>query len=513
MTSTTTNTTQTKVGNPPTEKKKGSLRLKFGLSIILLLTATIFFITFFALKGEEVALRKEMEQRGVTIAKNMATNAAKPLLRGEILPLASLVKDAMGNSGVLYAVLVDENGMIVAHNDITRAGNPYKPPTPAIRPLQNNKLKISNIFIYKNTKTVDIAVPVLLKNQAKLGEVHIGLSQAAIDEVIRNAVTQIIILAIIFIVVGVLVTLVLVSVIVRPIKALEQGAEIIGQGNLDFNIAVKSNDEIGNLASSFNQMTNDLKHAQKNLIEKEKMEQELETARKIQAVLLPKANPDVPGFEIVSYYNSAKEVGGDYYDFHEISDTLLGLTVADVSGKGIPGALGMVMTRSILRSQVYLADAAKTISKTNALLYKDIKRGMFVTMFHAILNLNKNTLNCANAGHNPLMIAHANGKVDTISLDGMALGLDRGARFDKKMGTQTITLKSGDVFIMYTDGITEAMNKQEEEFEEERLAEILGSSVKLSAKEITENIIAGLNKFTDGAPQFDDITMLTIKVK
>ncbi len=506
----TTSPNQSVPEHPP--KKTGSLRLKFGLSITLLLTLTIIFITFFALQGEQNALRQEMEQRGITIAKNMANNAAKPLLRSEILLLASLVNDAMGNNGVLYVTIVDENAMTVAHNKISESGKPYVPPSSVIQPLSNQKILISSVFTYKNTKTIDIAVPVLLQDRAKLGEVHVGLSQAAIDDAISNAVMRIIVLAIILIVAGILVTMILVSVIVRPIKALEQGAEIIGQGNLDFTIAVNSNDEIGNLARSFNRMTGDLKLAQKDLIEKEKMEQELETARKIQAVLLPSGDPQIENFEIVSYYNSAKEVGGDYYDFHEIDQRLLGLTVADVSGKGIPGALGMVMTRSILRSQIHLASAGKTISKTNSLLYHDIKRGMFVTMLHAILDLEKKTLDCANAGHNPLMIAHKDGKVEALQLSGMALGLDKGGRFDKKMGTQSVKLASGDVFIMYTDGLTEAMNPKEEEFEEQRLMDVLGRNAHLSAREISDNIIKALKDFTAGAAQFDDMTMLTVKV-
>jgi serine phosphatase RsbU (regulator of sigma subunit) len=501
---TTKNTSQT------TKSKRG-LRFKFGLSVTLLITLTIIFISFFALKGEEQALRAEMEQRGITIAKNMAVSAAKPLLRGEILPLASLVKDAMGNKGVMYAMVVDENGMIVAHNNISESGNSYERPV-GVLPLEHRAIAISKTFLFENVKIVDIAIPVLLQNQAKLGEAHVGLSQAIIEEVIQEAVTQIVFIAVGFVVTGIIVTLILVSIIVQPIRALEAGAQIIGQGNLDYTINVKSQDEIGNLARTFNQMTGDLKTAQKNLIEKEKLEQELETARKIQAVLLPKDDPQVEGYEIVSFYKSAKEVGGDYYDFHEVKEDLLGLTVADVSGKGIPGCLGMVMTRSILRSQIYLADAYKVISKTNALLYKDIKRGMFVTMFFALLDLKKRTLNVANAGHNPLIIGHKDGTVDMFNPPGIALGLDKGVRFDKKTKAVDIPLKSGDVFVMYTDGVTEAMNPKEEEFTEEKLAEVVGKNVNLNAQEMNDVIINELMDFVDGAGQHDDITLMTVKI-
>ncbi|MEW6515982.1 MAG: SpoIIE family protein phosphatase [candidate division FCPU426 bacterium] len=496
---------------PAIPKSKRGLRFKFGASITLLLSLTIISISYFALRGEEKALRAEMEQRGITIAKNMAVNAEKPLLRGEILPLATLVKDALGNKGVMYALLVDEDGMILAHNNISEAGKTYQRP-PGVEPLGNRNLAISKPFQFKNTKTVNIAVPVLLQDQAKLGEVHIGLSQSLIDALIQSALMQIIILAIGFVLTGIVVTFILVSVIVRPIKALEAGAMIIGQGNLDYSISVRSQDEIGNLANVFNRMTSDLKSAQKNLIEKEKMEQELETARKIQAVLLPKEDPVATGLEIVSFYKSAKEVGGDYYDFHRLSDKLLGMTVADVSGKGVPGSLGMVMTRSILRSQVYLADAYKILTKTNSLLFKDIKRGMFVTMFYVLIDLQRQVINCANAGHNPMILGHKGGKVELYNPTGIALGLDSGDRFDKKLQAMNIPLKPGDVFLIYTDGVTEAMNKQEQEFTEERLAAVVSRSVDGSAKQINEIIVNELMEFTAGAEQHDDITLVTVKV-
>lgn len=496
---------------PEKGKPKSSLRSKFGWPITLLLTLTIISISFFALQGEEKALRQEMEQRGVTIARNMAVNAAKPLLRGEILALASFVNDAMGNKGVMYAILVDENGMIVAHNVISEAGKVYRR-QPGVEPLGDRKQAVSPVFLYRGVKTVDIAVTIELLERAKLGEVHIGLSQAPIEAAIRQALMQIAGLALVFIVTGILVTLVLVSVIIRPIKALEAGAEIIGHGDLNYHIQVKSNDEIGNLANSFNQMTSDLKDAQASLIEKEKMEQELETARKIQAVLLPKEEPVIPGFEIVSFYKSAKEVGGDYYDFHKIADNLLGMTIADVSGKGVPGSLGMVMTRSILRSQVHQANAYQTLSKTNALLFKDIKRGMFVTMFHLIIDLQRKTLNCANAGHNPLIIAHNDGSVEMFNPSGLALGLDKGERFNDKLQAVNIQLNPGDAFVIYTDGVTEAMNLTEEEFTEDRLAAVLGRNVNKNAKELRDTIINELMEFTQGAPQHDDITLLTVKV-
>ncbi len=495
----------------PRPKRKGSLRYKFGASVTLLLTFTIVFISALALQGEEKALRGEMLERGITIARNLARNAAKPLFIKDILSLSTLVKDAMENKSVMYAVLVDEKGIIAAHNDISFAEQTYRRP-PGVKELGQQEKEISEPFPFEGSKIVDIGVPVKLNNQIYIGEAHIGVSQTFIEETIRDALQKIAGLALIFILIGILVTVIMVSIIARPIRTLEAGAEIIGQGNLDYQIQVRSQDEIGNLAYTFNKMTSDLKQAQVKIIEKEKMEQELETARKIQAVLLPKEDPALEGVQIVSFYRSAKEVGGDYYDFLWVNKKTLGITVADVSGKGVPGSLVMVMTRSILRSQSFRTDAADTLRNTNALLYKDIKRGMFVTMFYCLLDLNKKTLNCANAGHNPLILARANGKVELFNPSGIALGLDSGERFDAKLQSGNLPLKSGDVFIVYTDGVTEAMNTQEQEFTEERLAAVLGRNAKGSAREISEAIVGELMEFTTGAPQHDDITLLTCKI-
>jgi serine phosphatase RsbU (regulator of sigma subunit) len=492
-------------------KQKGSLRYKFGASITLLLVLTIIFVSVFALRGEEKALREEMKQRGITIARNLAANAAKALFVKDILSLSSLVKDAMENKNVTYAIIVDENNIIAAHNDITFAEKPYQRPR-EVPDLGDKTLAVSEPFTFKNGKIVDVSIPILLNNQLRIGSIHVGLSQTFIEQTISEAVQQILFLALVFILIGIVVTVIIVAVIVRPIRALEAGAEIIGQGNLDYTIQVKSRDEIGNLAQAFNRMTTDLKQAQVKIIEKEKMEQELETARKIQSVLLPKENPIIEGFQIVSFYKSAREVGGDYFDFLWVTKKTMAIAIADVSGKGVPGSLGMVMTRSILRTQATLPEAGEVLRRTNALLFKDIKRGMFVTMFYAILDTAKKTINCANAGHNPLILAHADGRVELLNPSGIALGLDSGERFDAKLQTATIQLKPGDAFIVYTDGVTEAMNPKEEEFTEERLAHALGRNVQLSGQALSDTLINELMEFAAGAPQHDDITLLTVKV-
>ena len=169
----------------PVKKQKGSLRYKFGASITLLITLTIIFISMFALQGEEQALRQEMTQRGITITRNLSMNASKALVVRDILTLSQLVKDAMENPSVAYAVIVDDKGIIAAHNDITFAEKVYLRPA-CVSELGGAKMKISDTFRYKNEKIVDIGVPVLLNAQIQIGEIHIGLSQTFIEKTIQE---------------------------------------------------------------------------------------------------------------------------------------------------------------------------------------------------------------------------------------------------------------------------------------------------------------------------------------
>jgi sigma-B regulation protein RsbU (phosphoserine phosphatase) len=172
----------------------------------------------------------------------------------------------------------------------------------------------------------------------------------------------------------------------------------------------------------------------------------------------------------------------------------------------------MVMTRSILRSKIGLGKADETLKATNALLYRDIRRGMFVSMFYIVLDTQKRLINCANAGHNPLLLAHTDGIVEMYHPSGIALGLDAGERFNQKLQALDITLQSGDALMIYTDGVSEAMNSKHQEFTEERIAEILGKNVHKNSEDITKILVQELQKFTDGTIQHDDMTMVLIKV-
>jgi sigma-B regulation protein RsbU (phosphoserine phosphatase) len=240
------------------------------------------------------------------------------------------------------------------------------------------------------------------------------------------------------------------------------------------------------------------------------LKQELNIAQEIQQGLLPKKIPQIPGYEIAAFYAPAKEVGGDLYDFIRIDEQHLALAVADVSGKSVPGSLGMTMARSVLRSQALSRNGVgETLHKTNEVIQPDIRRGMFVTMFYAVLDSVRHSVTCANAGHNPVYRLKADASVEEVAPEGIALGLVAAHQF--YVDELTLNLDPGDTLVFYTDGVTEAMNAVSEEYGEDRFKAAMAKGVGLPAAELLPRLVADVRAFVAGAPPHDDITLVLLR--
>jgi serine phosphatase RsbU (regulator of sigma subunit) len=501
------------------ESGKGtSIRFKLALYISLMVTLFLAGLSTFILMQARQALIKETTNRGIIIGRSLALYSNSALLSDDFLNAASFTKDAMENDGMVYAVLTKETGEIVASKQLAgrqadlSVGQSFNDPP-------GEPIEVSNVP--DNTK-VQLAIdpsngqslltfnfPVL-KAGVLVGYAHIALSQHSVQEVVNSVTEDVVILVVIFLVVAILASLFFSGIIVRPVSRLTRGALAIGAGNLDTQIKVEGNDELGMLARSFNAMTLSLKKAQAELVEKQLLQQELNIAQEIQQGLLPKKIPVVPGYEIAAFYAPAKEVGGDYYDFIRMGPNRLAFTVADVSGKSVPGSLGMTMARSVLRSQALSNNLpGETLRKTNEVIQPDIRRGMFVTMFYSVLDSSTHTVQSANAGHNPAFKIKADGRVEEISPEGIALGLVEAKQF--YIEEHTMTMDRGDLLVLYTDGVTEAMNAASKEYGEERFQESLVRHAKEPIEDCCHAIIADLHAFVAGAPPHDDITLLLVR--
>lgn len=256
---------------------------------------------------------------------------------------------------------------------------------------------------------------------------------------------------------------------------------------------------------------------EKDLLEREmaRKDAELSIAAEIQKSFLPGVIPQIQGFEIAGTNIPAKEVGGDFYDvvpFEVIPlDTkCIGVMIADVSGKGVPAALFMALSRIVIRvSATMYSRVAEAIAFANPIISRDSQTGMFVTVFYGVLDNEKRTLDYVNAGHNPpLIFRTGKDEPEELAATGIALGLSEDAPYDQG----TIMLAPGDLVVMYTDGVTEANNDQGEMFEVNRLNDVIRMNRDRSPSEIIPAIIAAVTAFSQKQPQYDDITLMIIRV-
>lgn len=248
----------------------------------------------------------------------------------------------------------------------------------------------------------------------------------------------------------------------------------------------------------------------KYLIELERKKQELKIASEIQRSFLPDSTPQIEGIEISASNLSALEVGGDFYDFIPITKDKWGLLIADVSGKGIPAALFMALSRTMIHaSTTGNSTVANSIEQANRLIFADSKTGAFVTLFYGIIDSKQKTFRYVNAGHNPPVMLKETAN-DTILLK--ARGIALGAIENITLQEVEIKLTQGDEVILYTDGVTEAINEKKEQFGQERLIKIIEDNRTLSAQGLMKKIQNEVNLFANNQPQFDDVTLMIIKV-
>jgi sigma-B regulation protein RsbU (phosphoserine phosphatase) len=242
---------------------------------------------------------------------------------------------------------------------------------------------------------------------------------------------------------------------------------------------------------------------------KERISQELEVASRIQKTILPKNITNIYGLQIANYFEPAKEVGGDYYDYTVKDDENVSITIADVSGKGVPAAFLMALGRSILKTLERQGQSpADNLRNLNQIIYPDITEDMFITMLHSNFNNKTKILTYSNAGHNPLIVYRAKeDKVELHSVKGVAIGFMQG--YNYKQGE--LKLEKGDIVLYYTDGITEAENPNKELFGFERLEKVIYNNRYNDVDTIKENILNEINIFRRDYPQVDDLTFVVIK--
>lgn len=284
----------------------------------------------------------------------------------------------------------------------------------------------------------------------------------------------------------------------------------ITSGNLDTVVDVRTNEEFASLSDDINSTVLTLKRYIAEAAAR--IDKELEFAKAIQHSAIPMVFPPYPGhreFDIYATMDTAKEVGGDFYDFYFVGENKLGFLIADVSGKGIPAAMFMMTAKTLIKGY---AESGKSVDEVftiaNAKLCESNEAGMFVTAWMGILDITTGLLEFANAGHNPPLVKHADGRFEFLkSKSGFILAGMEGMKYRRN----ELVLSPGDEIYLYTDGVTEATNAENALYGEERLANLLNTMHGLSGEALCRAVKADIDAFAGDAPQSDDITMLYLK--
>ncbi len=467
-------------------------------------------------------LTREYESKGTALASSLA-NSSGELLAGRALPMIQSIVDQFETiEGVAYIFVGDANGDIVAHTFVPGI------PEAAVRFHQEVKSRglhdeviIRNLDVEGFSSVIAIAAPVL---SGSAGYAHVGMDRSLIRARIRSVIIQQQALVLGVFLFAVLAAWVLVKRISRPLNLLAEHARTLATADFAAGsqvaseiegLAKRQRDEIGELAASFVYMEKTLERYLADLREttaaKERIESELAIARDIQMNMVPKQFPPFPErseCDLFATLEPAKEVGGDFYDFGFIDRDRLFITVGDVSGKGVPAALFMATTRTLLRATIGRTEGPEELmTRLNDEISRDNASAMFVTLFIAVLDVSTGRMRYCNAGHTLPYLLSA-GRVQAIeNTPGAAVGAFEGVRYQGN----AIRLEPGDGLMLYTDGVTEAMNARDEQFSDRRLEGFLRSAGPSTSEDLTRRLLAEVRRFADGAPQSDDITIVTLQ--
>jgi len=299
------------------------------------------------------------------------------------------------------------------------------------------------------------------------------------------------------------------------------GTQHVRAGNFGHQIPVRARDQLGELAESFNLMTGEVTTLLGEMADKGRLEQEMFAAREIQQKLLPSGSPRMKGLTVTAFLQPAREVAGDYYDFLPITDSMMGMLIADVAGKGLAAGLYMAQLKVIVQSlSRFHHEPRAFLSAVNKVVSANLDGKSFITMMYGVIDMERGEMTFARAGHCPLIHVPANQpagmrKARLLIPDGLVVGLqiDDGTMFDNLLQEQTVAIAPGDLVVWFTDGISETMNEAFDCFGEERLAQVVEQYAHLPFDQLRAYILAELRAFAAGADQHDDMTMILMKIE
>ncbi len=497
---------------------KMTIRVRFAIIATIVISVVSVGTFFLARMTQQKTLVREYISKYTSLLKNFADGASEFLLNERnLLVEEQLYRIVQDDPSIKRITVINKNGVIVADSRVREIGKVYKNPKDVI-PLIDQDYLVQEYTTNSGERILYFAVPIKMSD-IYIGKVYMSVPKSNMIALINSSPNRnkILIYMVLFWVIGIIGISFIGNMFITPIKKITEELYRVSKEGIVGGFHFTGYGEFAEISTAFNKMMRALKESEVKLTDQARLKREMQLAQNIQQTLLPREIPKTEGFDIAARYQAAMEVGGDYFDFFYVDENSIGIAVGDVSGKGIGGAFVMSIVRTALRLEARSKkNAAEVLSRLNETLDGEFKKGMYITLFYVILDSKKRIINYASAGHNPMILYRAEtDRIYRLNPKGFPIGLNLGDQrfFQKNITNERIALDKGDILLIYTDGITEAMNPEREEFGELRLLNAIKKYRDLDAESFSDALMDEIKKFTRKAPQSDDITFIVIKEK
>ncbi|MFH1700079.1 MAG: SpoIIE family protein phosphatase [Candidatus Zixiibacteriota bacterium] len=488
-----------------------SLRVKFSAFTFLIVLVLVIGAYIYINSRSVQYIQSQLENTVKALSSTITSQASGFIInrRSDAEFDELVVSYQRANEIVRAVIIVDTNGIIIADS---------RGPTRLYTKLEDKLLlfidRTEDNKIFPFEEGQQVIVSQINLGGSNLGSVVLAYSSLVMEAKLKDAREIILIITALGLLIGITGIYLLSNYFVRPIGRIVYRVRKFAEGDLESQLPLKGAGEFYEISKALNELIMRMRRDRKNIIEREIMQKEMQLAEEIQKALIPTQLPSIEGFDFGAIYKSARMVGGDLFDFVEISEHTFGVVVADVSGKGVPGSLVMSMVRTAIRLEARNSQSAREVLiKVNDYVSGNIKSGIFVTILLAIVNTKSGKINFASAGHNPLLhFKHSTSEANFINSGGMPVGLKSGRnKFTEAIKSSELELKENDFIVIYTDGVTEERGRSDKAYGTDRIVEILKENQSESAENIARLFESDIARFVGKNDQHDDITMVILK--
>jgi serine phosphatase RsbU (regulator of sigma subunit)/anti-sigma regulatory factor (Ser/Thr protein kinase) len=499
----------------PLLRRMFTLRVKFSFWTMFIVVVIIGGSFYYTYKQTMRQAHENLDETVYSLTKTIADQAAGYHInrRSDVEYDELIVSYMRANPELRLIVLTDSSGFIRAHSeDIRNIGKQYE--MPGFVPEQTDEMQPHRYF--ERDEPLSYLMMPIMSGQRQIGTVHVSYSSAHLWQAMAETRSRIAALTLGLLLLGVLGVFMLSNYFVNPIVKITQRVRKFTSGDLESELPLEGAEEFFEISRAFNEMMSRVSQDKKNIIEREKLAKEIEVASHIQKTLLPAKVPRLPGMEVDTFYRAASVIGGDLYDIFEICPGRYCLVVADVSGKGVPASLVMSILRTVIR--IYATDESSPraiLGKVDRYLEGNIPSGMFITVMLVIYDVASAKLNLVSAGHNPMIYFDSKGsRLMKLNPAGTPLGvpLADDVDFESALEETEIVLSQEDMIAIFTDGITEALDRDKNQFGMKRLMDFFGTAVSNGSRppvtELSNELVRAIDDFAGFSSQADDITFI-----